>query len=58
MERTDEDRLAGILRIAVGGTVKAVPTLKLGQIEEWAQRPRHAHRFDRAAGSRMDDAGA
>lgn len=33
--RSPEDVATGVLRIAVGGTVKAVPTLKLKQIPEW-----------------------
>jgi hypothetical protein len=36
-ERTPEDKAAGILRIGMGGTVKAVPTLKAGHIEEWGR---------------------
>jgi len=34
-ERTPEDVATGILRIAVGGTVKAVPTLKAKYAPEW-----------------------
>jgi hypothetical protein len=34
-ERTPEDVASGILRISVGGTVKAVPTLKMKYVDEW-----------------------
>jgi hypothetical protein len=34
-ERTPEDIASGILRIGMGGTVKAVPTLKAKYIEAW-----------------------
>lgn len=36
-ERSAEDVAAGVLRIAVGGTVRAVPTLKARWIGEWAE---------------------
>jgi hypothetical protein len=37
-ERTPEDVAAGILRIAVGGTVREVPTLKAKYVGAWAER--------------------
>ena len=36
MDRTEEDILSGVLRISVGGIVKAVPTLPIKYIPEWA----------------------
>jgi hypothetical protein len=36
-ERTPEQVLSGLLEIQVGGTTKAVPTLKIAQIAEWAK---------------------
>ncbi len=33
--RSPEDRLAGILRIAVGGVEKIVPTLSISAVREW-----------------------
>lgn len=35
-ERTPEDVAAGVLRIAIGGSVKPVPTLPLKHIPAWA----------------------
>jgi len=37
-ERTPEDVLAGVLRIAVGGVVKAVPTLPIRASREWQEK--------------------
>ena len=37
-ERTPEDVANGILRVAVGRTVKAVPTLKAAHIEAWGEK--------------------
>jgi len=37
VERTPEDLAAGILRIAIGGSVKAVPTLPIKDIPAWAE---------------------
>ncbi len=36
-DRTPEEVLSGFLPIAVGGTVRAVPTLKLKYIPEWTR---------------------
>jgi hypothetical protein len=36
-ERTEEEVVSGLLRIAVGGTVKAVPTLKAKYVDDWAK---------------------
>jgi len=36
-ERSPEDVAAGILRIAVGGSVREVPTLKAKYVGEWAR---------------------
>jgi hypothetical protein len=37
-ERTAEDVAAGILRIAIGGTVREVPTLKAKYVGAWAMQ--------------------
>ena len=37
MDRTEEDILSGVLRISVGGIVKAVPTLKANHVDEWGR---------------------
>ena len=36
-ERSEEDVVAGVLRIPVGGIIKMVPTLKAKYIAEWSQ---------------------
>ena len=36
-ERSPEDVAAGILRIAIGGTVREMPTLKAKYVGEWAR---------------------
>jgi hypothetical protein len=37
MDRAEEDVIAGVLRVPVGGAVKALPTLKAAHVDEFGQ---------------------
>ncbi len=48
MERSEEQALAGLLPVRMGGTVHAVPTLKIKDSRKWREKVREKLGFDPA----------